>query len=202
MKSISTFLAVLLLISISSLVQGQSKKSQYKFPLPLVISGRLSVTEYAGELEPAAGLQVGMMVNKNLLIGLDGSLFSPWAKYSGALDDQKVALYAAYGGILIEPVINPRNTLHLSFPVITGGGLIAYRWDSENRGGTKDIEEGDFHLSVTPGIALNYRLNHFMRMQLVYSYRYARKISLRNTAEDAFDGHNLGLALRLGRFKD
>jgi len=163
--------------------------------LPWVFSAKLSATEYANHGTLSPGGQIGMMASKNLLIGLDGNLMLPFIKIRDVVADNEATVYSAYGGVLLEPIINPNRVLHVSFPVVLGGGLIGYVWDNS------DATETDFHLAITPGISLNYMLSSNLRFATTYSYRYARKISLPNAAENAFDGHNISLVLRIGRFR-
>ncbi|MGK7393325.1 MAG: hypothetical protein ACNS62_02090 [Candidatus Cyclobacteriaceae bacterium M3_2C_046] len=198
-KYLCQLLSLILIILFSIIIQI-SALAQDSTAFPLNFTGKIMATEYDNQTTLSLGGQIGFMKSKNLLIGLDGNLMLPFITITDAIDNNEADVVAAYGGILIEPMINPAKTFHVSFPVVLGGGLIGYFWENSTGANTDNDSDTDFHWAVTPGISFNYHLKDNLALALTYSYRWARTISLPSSPDDAFDGHNIGLALRFGKF--
>ena len=77
-----------------------------------------------------AGLSGGIIINHNFSIGLTGSgiLTNNDLKFSGINDTADLYLYGGYGGLILEYRINPLHPVNIAFPLLIGGGGVAYKY--------------------------------------------------------------------------
>jgi hypothetical protein len=126
--------------------------------------------------------------------------------------ENRLSLAGGYGGLLIEPIVAGRSPVHVSFPILIGGGGVTlvdmYRWDYWG-----DPHHGyefayDAFFVFEPGVELEFNLARWFRLAAAVSYRYTSDINLyrpdSNIAheyrKDALRGFNYGLTFKFGKF--
>lgn len=148
------------------------------------------------------GGQGGWVVNHQLVIGGGGMSFTSKERFDGNLNNS-YEFDGGYGGVLIEYMIKPASLIHLSFPVLIGGGGIGY--EAANSQSDFSYEEAGFFL-VQPGLELQLNVLPFMRIALGTSYIFTSDIDFRYANNDRIassnlmQGFNSSLTFKFGSF--
>jgi hypothetical protein len=196
--------SLIILIFLFFEANAQNRKiktlTSIKQPVPLYAGVSLKATEYAGNPIMMVGGRAGAVVKDNLLVGINGDILLPTLDLTGIVENQLVTVYGLSGGIQVEPIINPEDKFHISFPVTVGGGWIAYFTQLDESGTVKDAVESDLQWIIEPGVSLETNLALNIRLGLSYSYRYAHKVNLPQGEPYYFNGHNLSLVAKIGKF--
>lgn len=148
------------------------------------------------------GGQGGWVINHQLVIGGGGMNFTSEERFDANLNSA-YEFDGGYGGILIEYMLKPASLVHLSFPLLIGGGGIGY----ESANNTPDPVNGDAGFFVIqPGVELQLNVLPFMRIALGGSYLFTSNIDLRYGNNDQIAGTNLmrrpnaSIAFKFGSF--
>jgi len=155
------------------------------------------------------GLSVGMIINHNFTIGLSGR---GWVNrqgmfYPNVTDTAGAYLEGGYGGLLLEYTLFPKSLIHVTFPVLIGGGGASYISDKEY----KSIEDDDWdthHQNIDtdgffvlePGVRAELNILKFMRLNAGISYRYVGGLQLINTSSTMMDNFTATVGLKFGKF--
>jgi len=143
------------------------------------------------------------IIGHSLAFGFAGTgfinSFSP-----DVVPDRVVNLTGGYGGFLIEPILLPKMPIHLSFPVVLGGGGIAYTssFQPNNSWEYYDtyVEETQAYLIAEPGVELELNLLKFFRLAFGVSYRFTSDINWNYTNPSVLEGWNAGMTFKFGKF--
>jgi hypothetical protein len=179
--------------------------------------------QYAS-LDQRDGMKIGgrggWIVDHKFAIGLCGyGFFNEHQKFIDLRDDPayKYGLGGGYGGLFIEPILFPKSPVHISFPIILGGGGVAYTssyenysWDKTNKW-DGSLEDSRAFFIVEPGIELEFNLVKYFRLSLGAYYRHTSNIAMETvsydtgkpvtlTSKDALNGLSFGLNLKFGIF--
>jgi hypothetical protein len=161
------------------------------------------------------GLDFGMILNHNWSIGLSGSfvantnyLYFPGIYYDAYSKQMLEArLGGGYGGLLVEYTLLPRSVVHVSFPLIIGGGYLAYY--NENFSYTSGYPynhynhqsvDDDYFFVIEPGIKAEFNIIKKLRLGVGVSYRYTPDLDLVNTSPALINQFTGRLSLRFGKF--
>ncbi len=119
-------------------------------------------------------------------------------------DETGYYLVGGYGGLLVEPTIAPRFPIHLSFPIIIGGGGLAlndYTWhDYEWEYDDYYAYDWDSFFVLEPGVEVELNLVKFLRIGFGASYRYTTDMHMQNVPKDLMRSWNYGFSLKMGVF--
>jgi hypothetical protein len=155
-----------------------------------------------------AGLTVGMIINHNFTIGLTGfgAANSDYLKFRNYIDSTDARLEAGYGGLLLEYTLFPRSTVHVTFPVMIGGGNLSYypvgednNWSNGNKDHRKAIDQDAFFV-VEPGVRAEVNILKFMRFGVGVSYRYTPDLDMLKTSSDFINNFTANASLKFGKF--
>lgn len=125
---------------------------------------------------------------------------------------RNLSLAGGYGGFLIEPIVAGKSPVHLSFPILIGGGAVTlvdmYGWDYWENPYPGNEYAYDAFFVIEPSVELEFNLARFFRLAAAVSYRYTSDINLyradlgdnKQTSEDALRGFNFGLTFKFGKF--
>lgn len=147
------------------------------------------------------GMRGAWIIDHKLAIGLGGYGFinnMEWDNINGHPDQ---FLTGGYGGLLIEPILFAHKPVHLSFPVLIGGGGIALvddYWDDYYDDWY--TEYADAFFVIEPGVEVELNLVQAMRMAFAVTYRFTEDVELREIDKHALNGFNFGLTLKFGKF--
>jgi hypothetical protein len=118
-------------------------------------------------------------------------------------------LGGGYGGALFEYTLFPKSVVHLSFPIIIGGGyMFYYKEDGHQHDNDKHHNNSwhmttysnDYFFTVEPGIRMEINLAQMLRLGIKVSYRYSPDFKLPNVSSDLLNQFNAGIDLRIGKF--
>ena len=155
------------------------------------------------------GLNFGMTIDHRLSLGFGGH---GWYNrkdmyYPEVTDTAGAYLEGGYGGLLVEYTLFPTSPVHLTFPVLIGGGGASYvssyeypewdedEWDTEHR-----IIDEDVFFVIEPGVRVEINVLKFMRLNAGVSYRYVDGLQMVNTSEDLMNNFNATVGLKFGKF--
>jgi len=174
----------------------------------------LGYTQIDGKDALQIGGRAAWIVNHHLALGVAGrSFFNNIHKTTSAGD---YYLAGGYGGLFIEPIIAPNSPVHVSFPILFGGGGVAVNtgnmWD-EKYYHDDYYYDNDVFLVFEPGVEIEFNIVKFFRIAIGGSYRLTNGIILQNkyyiagnslVASDiptnALDAFNFNINFKFGWF--
>jgi hypothetical protein len=149
------------------------------------------------------GLKLAYVANRQLEIGFAGKflysnqdVFNP---ASGTNDD----LFAAYGGLHLEPILFGKSKVSLSFPVLIGAGAVGYiDRDAVRNDVDVDIDEDDVDavFVLEPGVSALFNINRFVQLETGVKYRFSSQIELIDSPVDRINGFSAEIGIKLGIF--
>lgn len=160
-------------------------------------------TQFDGKDAWLGGVSGGMIINHSLSIGMIGHWWYDPTKYNGVIEDVADARFmGGYGGFLLEYTLFPKKLVHVTFPVIIGGGGASYvdNWQEWDKNSDHHIYASDAFFVFEPGVRAEINILKFMRFNLGVSYRAVSGLDLINTPSDKLQGFTLGAGLKFGKF--
>lgn len=175
---------------------------------------RIYASSYTGyaSVNGNAGIQLGgslvWLKNKRWGFGLSG-----YAVQSSQTEDpillNPYRLAGGYGGVSVSYTLNPTNRIHLSFPMMVGGGGLAY--NRNNDVGLNPSEEpteaSRAFFVLESGAMAEVNVIKYLRVGLGVSYRLTSNtlLNYRNdpaeiAGKSALTGLNFGLTVKFGLF--
>ncbi len=155
-----------------------------------------------------SGLNAGLIINHNFSIGFSGS---GWTNrnsmyYSNITDTTGAYLEGGFGRFILEYTLFPKSAVHLTFPLMIGGGAASYindmdnwEWDDEWDTHYKNLDT-DVFFSIEPGIRAEINIFKFMRLNAGFSYRFVSGLEMMNTSADMMNNYTVTAGLKFGKF--
>lgn len=153
------------------------------------------------------GGRAAFIFDHSFAFGVAGYAFMNNLDYHSYINRSPVpelTLAGGYGGFFIEPILQGRKPVHLSFPIIFGIGAVslfesdqfyhADYWDPYY-----DLDN-DLFFVLEPGAELEFNVVRFFRTAVSVSYRFTSKTDLQDMSPEVLRGLNFGLAFKFGRF--
>jgi hypothetical protein len=114
-------------------------------------------------------------------------------------------LAGGYGGFFFEPILMPKFPVHVSFPVLIGGGGVGVINDNNsNWDNYWNSEASDAFMVIEPGIEIEMNITHFFRFCIGAYYRYTTDVQIDNpdynVDPDILKGFKGGVTFKFGRF--
>lgn len=187
--------------------------------LGLSVSSEFQYGSLAGQFTPMGGVSAMLHINKKFGVGLAGyrtvNNFMPTALNANSL----LNLNVMYGGLKLEYTPNPNAPIHVSFPLLIGGGMA--RVDSANNyrngfggygGRDRNNRRGDYGRDNTqfwviqPGINIEANVIRFLKIYAGASYRLTPSVNTEVTTTlptptaNQLSGLNISAGLKLGLF--
>jgi hypothetical protein len=197
-------------------VQAQKVKDEQQYTQTLFrnpahvgwyVAPEFAFTQFNNREVLLSGLSAGVIFNHNFSIGLGGYgiINSDNLRYSGISDTEDLYLYGGWGGLKLEYRINPAKAVHVSFPLLIGGGSMSFNKNSWKDAMYDDTwNEGNYATDaffvVEPGVMMGLNLIKFMRLDIGVTYRYTPNLDLPGTGPDLINGMNAVASLKFGRF--
>jgi hypothetical protein len=173
----------------------------------------------AGEFTPMAGVSGTLHINKKWGIGLAGystvNNFTPTALNAKSL----LNLNVMYGGLKLEYTPNPNAAVHVSFPLLIGGGMARvdsannYRngfWGYDGRGRNNRRESNGRDNTgfwvIQPGINIEANVIRFLKIYAGASYRLTPSVNtetataLPTPTASQLSGVNINAGIKIGLF--
>jgi hypothetical protein len=155
------------------------------------------------------GLNFGMIIDHQLSLGLAGYGWCNHDRlhFADLTETEGAYLEGGYGGVLLEYTLFPTSPVHITFPVLIGGGGVTYisdqglpEWDEDEWDTDYDVLDYDVFFVIEPGVRAEINLLKFMKLNAGVSYRYADGVQLINTSGDIFNNFNATVGLKFGKF--
>lgn len=147
------------------------------------------------------GASGGVTVNKFFMLGVAGYGLSSTPELTDAAGTN-LRLNGGYGGLLMGFNIFPREVVHLSIPIVLGGGSM-YLTDPNYFSGTSDsdftVEKSGF-MVIEPGANLEFNVTRFFHLGMGASYRYVQGLNMTNLTDEQLLGWSINLNLKFGSF--
>jgi hypothetical protein len=113
-------------------------------------------------------------------------------------------LVGGYGGLMVEPIIGPNMPVHVSFPIMIGGGGLAlneYTWhDYDLEYDYYEPFDWDSYFVFEPGVEVELNLMKFFRIGLGASYRLTTNMHMQYVPKDMMNGFSADVSLKFGKF--
>ena len=156
------------------------------------------------------GLSAGMVINHAFTIGGWGrGITNPdRLYYPNATDTVGAYLTGGYGGLLLEYTLFPKSVIHVTFPIMIGGGSATYTtdkeyWQFDDEGNSENshttLDKDDFFV-FEPGVRAELNIVKFMRLTAGISYRYTAGVDLINTSGTFMNNFTGTIGLKFGKF--
>lgn len=121
---------------------------------------------------------------------------------------RNIKLDMGYGGLLLEFIAMPKSAVHLSFPVLIGGGgsnLGAQTFVGQSNyypegWATYDFIENSGFFVVEPGVFIELNMTKFFRLSAGGSYRFISGVNMQRLNSNDLSGATFSLALKFGGF--
>jgi hypothetical protein len=199
------YIIILFVISSHALLAQNSSDPQAIFSGNSDLKGfgsyDMKLTPIADNTSLFIGAKGGVTVNKFFSLGAAGyGLVSS----SDIISENGVPLKlnGGYGGLLIGFQAFPRKVVHLSFPIILGGGTM-YLTDEyffQNPSDSDFTVEKSGFVVVEPGAHLEFNVTRFFHLEMGASYRYVQGLNMRNLTDEQLLGWAIDLSLKFGSF--
>lgn len=150
-----------------------------------------------------SGFSGGVIFNHSFSLGVGGYgiVNSSSLQYSDITPPDDLYLYGGYGGLKMEYRIYPSSVVHLSFPLLIGGGGLSYNRQSDmDYDHMEEAYASDSFFVAEPGVMLGVNLIKFMRLDAGVTYRFAPGIDLPQTSSVLLNNFNAIVSLKFGKF--
>ena len=144
------------------------------------------------------------VIDHHFALGLAGYSFFNNLDKTTSSDDYFLA--GGYGGFYFEPIIAPQSSVHVSFPILIGGGGVSTvpenYWDSDFDRYRYDY---DIFFVFEPGVEIEFNVVKFFRLAVGSSYRLTNGVILKypmgnDVPVKALDGFNFYVIFKFGKF--
>ena len=188
--------------------------------LGLSVGSAFQYGSLAGQFTPMAGVSAMLHINKKWGIGVAGyrtvNNFTPTALNANSL----LNLNVMYGGLKLEYTPNPNAPIHVSFPLLIGGGMAKvdsatnYKNEFDRFGGKDRDKNGGKEMNgrstnfwvIQPGINIEANVIRFLKIYVEASYRLMPSVNTETTTAlptptaSQLSGLNLSAGVKLGLF--
>jgi hypothetical protein len=202
-----------------TLFSGTKKPTKSIKYLGLSFGSEYQYGSLAGQFTSMAGVTGTLHIDKKWGIGLAGYRtvrnFTPTALNANSL----LNLNLMYGGLKLEYTPNPNSAVHVSFPLLIGGGMARvdsannytngfWGYDGRGRNNRRDFNGRDntgFWV-IQPGINIEANVIRFLKIYAGASYRLTPSVNTETTSvlptptANQLSGLNFSAGIKLGFF--
>jgi len=218
MKNISITLVVIFVTLLASAQENQSGKNEEIGTLfgrnkdakfGWFVGCDNGYTQFDSRDVSLSGINAGLIINHNFTIGFSGSGWTNRSTmyYNNVTDSTGAYLEGGFGRLLLEYTLNPQAPVHLTFPLMVGGGGASYvtdkeyyEWDDDQWDNKHKTIDTDAFFTIEPGVRAEVNVFRFMRLNAGVSYRYVSGLDLVNTSGDLMNNFSATVGLKFGRF--
>ncbi len=194
MKTFSLALVLVCLIAASAYAYDQTLISDQT-----EVGGFIAATARYIEVKQESGVLVGgrvaLIVNHAWSAGVGGygTVAEPSPGDLAGLDDLEIA----YGGLFLEYTFKPHGIVHISVPVLVGGGRTQFMGDYVDPESGKD--SGTFFV-VEPEFNLEFNITRNWRIDLGVGYRHVNGTGFSEITDEDQSGINWAFTAKIGAF--
>ncbi len=157
--------------------------------------------EMDGKSTYFGGAKIAYVANKQFEVGFSGVGFYSEQNSNGSLISNDV--FGGYGGLHLEPIFFGPSKFSLSFPMLVGGGAIAYAnkdLDDIIDDGNGEIEEWEPFFVFEPGVSVQYNISRYLQFEMGIKYRMSSEFELFPEGVQNINGGTGGIGLKVGIF--
>lgn len=139
----------------------------------------------------------GWIINHKLALGFGG--YGLFGESQELIADLEYNYTGAYGGFIVEPIFFSNKVIHLSMPIMLGGGWVGrlQKVDSNYEVMYFDL----VFLVVEPGLEIDFNLTENFRIAVGAYYTIANDIdSTSEISDDIMNNLSIGLQFKWGVF--
>ncbi|WP_236974068.1 hypothetical protein [Membranihabitans maritimus] len=142
--------------------------------------------------------RLGYVTNNKLEIGISGSGF--YSDHNLSNLNRRKVLTGAYGGLHFEPIFFGKQKVHMSVPVMIGGGAIGFL-DRDDFDIDPYDDEWDPFFLVEPGVNVVFKISNIIQLETGITYRMTSDVLLGNQLNlENVNGLSFGVGLKMGVF--
>jgi len=215
MKNVLVILLALIVLGAKAQEEDGYTENKKDPPLGGYISFDTKISRFQSEPAIFSGVKFGMMIDEKYTIGFAGYGLSENNNFT-YIDNGNTHTFknkTGYGGFFIEYIFYHGHPIHISTPLIIGGGKTSIKENVEldqhefdhahNREDTywATVEESEFFI-LEPGIMLEADLLKWIRLGFGATYQWVIGNSLYSlpNADEDFSGFSFNVSLKLGSF--
>jgi len=157
--------------------------------------------EMGGKSTYFGGAKIAYVANKQFEVGFSGVGFYSEQNTKGSLVDNDV--FGGYGGVHLEPIFFGASKFSLSFPLLVGGGAIAYAnkdLDDIIDEGHGEIEEWEPFFVFEPGVSAQYNISRYLQFEMGVKYRLSSEFDLLPKGIHNINGFTGHFGIKVGVF--
>lgn len=204
-----------LLFSVASIVRGQENSKQeiqtlFSNPDRKISHGgygafTMGYTQIGGIDVLTLGGRAGWLIDHHVTLGISGTALTSTIYLDRYWPgDEGYYLVGGYGGFFVEPIIAPFFPVHISLPVMIGGGGLAlnsstwrdYDWEYDYY----DPYDYDYFFVIEPGVEIELNVIKFFRVAFGASYRFTSNLHMADVPKDMMNGFNGTVTFKFGVF--
>ena len=161
-------------------------------------------TNIAGKDALVTSVRGAWVIDHNIALGFAGYGFINNLEKTNNTNENYLG--GGYGGFFFEPIILPNSPIHVSFPILIGGGGISTVSNNYWNDDWEDYPyEYDLFFVFEPGVELELNMVKFFRIGMGASYRFTNGVLLSypndiQIPKNVLDGYNFYINLKFGKF--
>jgi hypothetical protein len=149
------------------------------------------------------GAKAVLVFDNRFGIGLAGKAVSYDHETYLPEDNRPVRLEAGYTGIILEYIQPLGNRVKLSFSLLSGSGLVQYRYHkdlSEELTWTEEIPDRTTYSVLEPGLEFQTRLSGKWWIGLQATYRFTSPVKMLEVNTNILETYTAGISIHYGIF--
>jgi len=165
----------------------------------------IGYTQIDGKNAMQLSFKGAWVIDHHIALGLAGySFFNNLDKKSADINEYFLA--GGYGGFYFEPIIAPQSPVHVSFPILIGGGGVSTIPDDYNDWNYGPYNyDYDIFFVFEPGVEIEFNVVNFFRLSVGSSYRLTNGVILKypfgnEIDTKALDSFNFFINFKFGKF--
>ena len=161
----------------------------------------IKLTDIASKQAMVVGAYGGVIVNKQVMLGLGGYGFTSSINVTRE-GGEEVSLEGGYGGMMLGFIIAPREIVHVTVPLFLGAGsfhTLNEQIDFNNFPREIILESSSFAV-IEPGLQLELNISKNVRLNLGASYRLIQGSNLRGIKDADLSNWAGNVTVKIGRF--
>jgi hypothetical protein len=149
------------------------------------------------------GARVSGIASHYMGIGIGANMFLNEYNYD-ALLNKDIHFVGGYGGVYVEPIVVPNFPVHLSFPVLLGGGAISSVTGDPDSDRTQ-VKDTRVFLLAEPSVEMELNVTGHFRLAFGVSYRFPTGFNVLKNGTPTADvsklkGFSYKLTFKFGKF--
>ena len=151
----------------------------------------------------SSGIKVAYVANQQFEVGFSGVFFYSEQNLTNNASGIERDIIGGYAGLHLEPIFFSKSRVNLSFPVMMGGGVLAYiddNYDQSNQDLEAELDESDPIFVIEPGVNMLFNLSRYVQIEAGIKYRFSSTVELVPSSIKRINGFSAGFGIKVGVF--